>query len=226
MHSSNNRTNHDFQIRYFLVGACHTPDAAYALLCDLKENRSDALKIVTSANLKREAKQLRAEAIINAPFWKAVSKADKLEAQADLEEIKANEETYIRNVEAAKAELDFIQYCLDTIEPHRKYKDLPLPEAHEAAQRDEWKYELIDRAHNFLLTSGTIPHDHYSTMRMHPDFASEILPEIEKVTQQLMNGILPTTIARTLKKPGVELPKLALKYEPEENPKSISYAQR
>ena len=39
MISKNHRQNHDFQILYFLIGSCHTPDAAYALCQELREER-------------------------------------------------------------------------------------------------------------------------------------------------------------------------------------------
>ena len=39
MNAKNHKQNTNFQIVYFLVGSCHTPDGAYALLCELREER-------------------------------------------------------------------------------------------------------------------------------------------------------------------------------------------
>ena len=68
------------------------------------------------------------------------------------------------------------------LEPQRKFKHLPMLEANEAAQREEWLGELKERAENFLLTTGTIPHDHFHHMRCHPDFEKEIAPHIRKIS--------------------------------------------
>jgi hypothetical protein len=64
------------------------------------------------------------------------------------------------------------------LEPQRKYKHLTDQEAHEAMQREEWCHELMNRAENFLVSQGTIPHDHLEAMRNHPDFSTQILPHI------------------------------------------------
>jgi hypothetical protein len=72
------------------------------------------------------------------------------------------------------------------IQPYRQYAHLPDAEAHEACQREEWRLELEARAQNYLLTAGTIPADHFATMRQHPDFSSHIMPAIHR-TKALMN---------------------------------------
>jgi hypothetical protein len=183
MLSKNNRRNHNFQIENFLVGSCHTADGAYALLCDLKEDRKDALAQVEVSSLRTKAKIVRAEKQLASE-----DEATRLEAKADLEEIKAHEETLLRNIEAAKSELKFIEECIEKIQPYRKFAHLPDPEAHEAAQHDEWRYELEYRAINFLLTAGTIPHDHFASMRQHPDFHEHILPAIEHAKGLMVTG--------------------------------------
>ena len=60
-------------------------------------------------------------------------------------------------------------------------------------QREEWLFELMNRAENYLLTTGTIPTDHFVTMRQHPDFDDSILPFIENV-QKLMQETKNTKI--------------------------------
>ena len=146
-----NRVNSDFQTAYFLAGACHTPDGAYAVLCSQRENREVAL----------------------------------FEAESHLAEFLGQDtpiaRMFMRNYDGAKAELAFIDKCIQALQPHRRYKDLPDAEAHEASQQEEWKLELIHRAENHMLTSGTIPADHFATMRMHPEFKTAIVPAIKRI---------------------------------------------
>ncbi|MNU19733.1 hypothetical protein D3C71_79660 [compost metagenome] len=178
MHSKNNRQNHDFQIVYFLVGDCHTPDGAYSLLCDLREDRENALGMVQSGVLKEKAKRLRAERVINNP---QADEVDKLEAEAELSEIEAMAACSARNVAAAQAELATINKCIAILQPMRRFAHLPDHEANEACQREEWKLELISRAENSIMTTGTIATDQFKTMRMHPDFQTDILPALSHV---------------------------------------------
>lgn len=183
MHAKTNRNNHDFQILHFLVGACHTADAAYALLCDLRADRADALKQADAARLREQAKIVRAQRRIASQ-----DEAEQLEGAADLAEIEGHAETLGKNLAAAKAELAFIEACIARIQSHRRYAHLPDPEAHEACQREEWRLELEARAQNYLLTAGTIPADHLVTMRQHPDFGSHILPAINRTKALMEEG--------------------------------------
>ncbi|MGE5086828.1 MAG: hypothetical protein ACM3MG_11045 [Bacillota bacterium] len=180
MNYKTNRLNHDFQITYFLAGSCHTPDGAYALLCDLKEDRKNALKTFEAHRLREQAKRQRAEARL-----KDADENTQLEAKADLLEMEALAESQRKNYEGAVAELQTIENCMQALMPHRRFKHLPDAQAHEAAQYDEWKFELIHRATNSLLTTGTIPTDQFATMRLHPAFQAEIWPEICKVRNLL-----------------------------------------
>jgi hypothetical protein len=188
MHYKTNRLNHDFQIAYFLAGACHTPDAAYGLLSDLKEDRMNAIKMYEASKKKRQAQLLKIQRVLDNPNS---DEYDRLLAESDLAEIEAFKETEIKNYEAALAEVAFINKCIDKVNPLRKFTHLPDAEAHEAAQREEWKLHLIHQAENHLLTSGVIPADHFTTMRMHPDFASEIMPKIGH-TQELLHNAQQT----------------------------------
>ena len=88
MIAMNNRRNHNFQIEHFIAGSCHTPDAAYSILCDLREDRRDALAQVEASKLRTKAKILRAEKLI-----REGDEIDKLEAEAELAEIRGFEET-------------------------------------------------------------------------------------------------------------------------------------
>jgi len=176
MHYKTNRLNHDFQIAYFIAGSCHTPDAAYAILCDLRDDRANALKTHAAGKLREKAKRLRAEKMLMSD-----DEATRLEGQADLTEADAMADTAIACYDAAVAELAMIERCMAAVETHRKFAHLPLPKAHEAAQSEEWKLELIHRAENHLLTTGTIATDHFATMRLHPEFHSSILPAINEI---------------------------------------------
>jgi hypothetical protein len=177
-----NRQNHDFQIAYFLAGSCHTPDGAYALLCDQLDDRKLALKAAEAGALRETATRMRI-----ARRMASEDEAEVIEAQADLAEIEMHQELTAKNVAAAEAEVAYIQSCMDKLEPLRQYAHLPLAQAHEAAQQEEWKQELILRAENYLLTTGTISTDHFATMRMHPEFVTAIMPAIQ-ATRQLMQS--------------------------------------
>lgn len=180
---ANNRVNHDFQILHFIIGSCHTPDGAYAKLKDLQENRIMALNSAKVAKLKERVIIEKAKQKLNSE-----DKIERLEGEAELAEIESFSEVTERNIKAAEAELKFIEDCIEKLQPHRKYKHLSDPEAHEAHQQEEWKYELIDRAKNSLLTTGSISPDEFKTMKMHPEFVSEILPAIDSCKRLMSQG--------------------------------------
>ena len=121
-------------------------------------------------------------------------------AEVDQIELDGNEETNALNVQAAQDELATIEKLMDELEPLRKYAHLPLLEASEASQRDEWLGELKRRAENFLVTCGTIPHDHFDTMRLHPDFDKEIAPFIRGCAERInaAGAAMPQLKAPTL----------------------------
>jgi hypothetical protein len=174
LNAKNNRVNHLFQIVHFLVGSCHTADGAYSLLCDLREDRELALKNVASSILRCQAKRLRAEKMTRC-WW---SKAKRLDGRADLAEIDAFAEVGAKNVAAAESELADINWCIEQLQPLRKFADLPDHEAHEKCQDEEWLLELINRAENHILMHGSIPADEFNTMRMHPRYKDEIAPRL------------------------------------------------
>jgi hypothetical protein len=179
------RNNSDFQLLHFFAGSCHTPDGAWMVMYDQKRDIEDKLKHEDIQRLRREAKIEAANEIINDEHSR---KSEKLEAQADILEANAEVDTWTLNIEAAKNELATINKIMAKLEPLRKYKDLPMLEANEAAQEEEWLRELQYRAENFMITQGTIPHDHFARMREHPKFKTDLLPHIKKVKEQLQNG--------------------------------------
>jgi hypothetical protein len=203
MHAKNNRVNKNFQIAYFLAGSCHTPDGAYSILKDLQEDREMALAQLESIDLKVQARIAKANHDIEiGTEW------EKLEGKAELVEIENNKKFSEKNIEAANQELNFINKCIEKIQPHRKFAHLPDPEAHEAAQFDEWKLELMYRAENYLLTTGSIPTDHFITMRQHPAFVDEILPTIERTKKMMIANEDRQLLINTLDEKKLNIPKL------------------
>lgn len=179
MHAIPNHVNSNFQILHFLAGSCHTPDGAYALLCNLKEGREMALAQLRAAELRVRAKFSKAKALQSSG-----NEWERLEADADVAEIEDNQKFSQRNIDAAQKELDFIKQCMNKLEPHRKYANLADEDAHQASQQEEWKLELMHRAENYLACTGSVPPEHFVTMRMHPEFK-----EIEARIQTLANAL-------------------------------------
>ena len=182
MNSKPHRTNSNFQLRHFLTGSCHTADGAYALMYGQLIDMEQKVAFSEASALKRKATLMEKQAILKD---KKSTEIEKLKAEADLMELEATRKTWEMNTQAAKDELEEIRKIMAEIEPHRKYGHLPLLEAHEAAQREEWLGELKMRCEDFLLTTGTIPHDHLNTMRCHPDFREEIVPHIQLINHQM-----------------------------------------
>jgi hypothetical protein len=204
MHYKANRLNHDFQIAHFLAGSCRTPDAAWSLLSDLQEERSNALKCFTAYNLRDQAKIVRAERKL-----KSTDEASRLEGQADIEELRALAQTTQKNYDAALAELAFIEKCMAALEPLRKYAHLPVAQAHEAAQQEEWALQLVHTAENHLLSQNSIPADHWGAMRMHPQFSTHILPAIERTKKLMLSaGSNPEALTQHLESRSFDVPKL------------------
>jgi len=185
MNSNPHRNNSDFQLRHFLAGSCFTPDGAWMLMYGQMVDRENVINACEAQRIRREAKILDAQAVIDDPHAR---KTEKMRAEADIIEANAGFSTWQKNFDAAKMELATIKQIMAELEPHRKYAHLPLLEANEAAQRDEWLGEFKNRVENFLFTTGTIPEDHLRAMRNHPDFQSEILPHIKEVMVRLSNA--------------------------------------
>lgn len=174
------KKNTNFQIEHFLMKAAHTPDNAYFQLLELKEERDMAVDSYNVGKLRREAKRMKIDEMLQG------SEADKKEAEADLLEISHAEKYEDSMYEATMDELAFIQSKLDELEPKRKHGHMDLISAHEASQQEAWLEELKVRAEAYLLTTGTIPADQLITMRLHPDFMGIIHPYILEVRGLLM----------------------------------------
>jgi hypothetical protein len=165
-----------------MANSCHTPDAAYALLYAQKLDMQVKLASSAGKMLERQAKIEKASATIHNEKAKNYL---KLKAQAEIKKLEAESHVFYMNIEGAKKELATIEKLMAELEPQRKYAHLSILDANEACQREELLLEMKFRAENYILSQGSIPADHLSTMRCHPDFLNQILPHIQKLTQLL-----------------------------------------
>lgn len=181
------RNNSDFQLRYFLAGGCHTPDGAWMLMYDHKIDIETKIQHTIAQKIRRDALIAERKDFIaqNSNMPGSAIAFAVADAQATIIEASSVIKAADLNLQAAQNELDTINQIMAELEPLRKYKDLPLLDANEAAQRDEWLGELKCRAENFLLSQGTIPFDHLATMRQHPDFETEIAPHINAIVVEI-----------------------------------------
>ncbi len=178
-----NWKNSSFQVAAFVVGKCHTADEAYRKLLLLREEREGALRASKIGALRVRAVVLKAEET----FKTSNSEWERLEAQATLEEVEAGRALREACIEEAEREVVFINDLIARITPLRKYAHLPDHQAFQAVQREEWCLELLERAQNYLYCTGTIPTDHFATMRSHPDFATTIRPLVAAMHLALRN---------------------------------------
>lgn len=192
MNSKPHRQNSDFQLRYFLAGDCKTPDGAWSLMYGQKIDMETKLRHSASQRLTRDAKIAKAKAVRK---WLGWIPWVGMKAQADILEAEADVPVWELNLEAAKQELATIVSIMDELEPLRQYKGLDVLAAHEAAQQEEWLLELQCRVENYLLTQGTIPHDHLNTMRCHPEFQSKLVPFIIAATEKIHSNNAGSVLA-------------------------------
>ena len=180
MHSSPHRNNSDFQLRYFMANNCHTADVAWCLMYEQKLDIQIKLANTKAGILKRKAKRVEIDEGIN-----STDIVKQLNAQADLIEWESGEGLLEMAILGAEQEIATIESIMVELEPQRKYANLPILEAAQAAQREEWLLEFQRRSENFLLSSGTIPEDHLNAMRNHPDFEIKLVPFITEVAQKI-----------------------------------------
>ena len=180
MHSASHRLNHDFQLRHFLAGSCHTPDAAWTLLYSQKIDMESKLKTAKAQAIDRKIKALEAENLLASSDPIMRLQGEKIQA-----ELEASQYIFDMNVEGAEKELETIVALMEELESLCKYAHLPILERNEACWREEWCLELIRRAENNLLAYGTIPPDQLETMRQHPDFKEQIVPKILELTAKV-----------------------------------------
>ena len=180
MHSSPHRNNSDFQLRYFIANNCHTADVAWCLMYEQKLDIQIKLESTKAKMLRRKAKMLEIEQGLA-----STDPIKQLNAQADLIEWQSGDGMLEMAVLGAEQELATITSIMDELGPQRKYAHLPLLEAAQAAQREEWLLEFQNRSENYLLSRGTIPEDHLNAMRNHPDFETQLVPYITDVIEKI-----------------------------------------
>ena len=208
MNSKNNRLNHDFQISHFLAGSCHTADGAWSLLYDLREDRQAALAANEAHVLRQQATRVRAMRDLDSD-----DEAKHLEAKAAIAEIDGQQVTHEKNVAGAQAELATIERCMTELQPQRRFAHLSDAQAHEAAQPEEWRLELMHRAQNQLLSAGTLSPDLLGTMRMHPAFG-EMFSALERLAEMLRTGNRDQVVRQLLTMPLLEGTAAPLKAAP------------
>lgn len=196
MHSAPHRNNSDFQLKYFIAGSCHTADGAWNLLYEQKMDAELRLNTVKAGLLRREARRLdliQEEKAIQ-------TEQDRLRYEANKLEFDIQEDLIRLSKEGVERELATILRLMDELEPHRKYKNLPLLEATDAAQQDEWREEFKHRIENYMVSQGTVPHDQLEAMRKHPDFSSDILPHLKKTMIALESATVGSNAVALLAK--------------------------
>lgn len=180
MHSAPHRNNSDFQLRYFIANNCHTADVAWCVLYEQKLDIFTKLEATKARLLRRKAKKLAID-----EKRQSLNEVERLMAEADLIEWQSGEGLLEMAIKGAEQELATIESLMAELEPQRKYGHLPVLEASQAAQREEWLLEFKRRTENYLLSIGTIPEDQLNAMRNHPDFEAEIVPHVKQVSYQI-----------------------------------------
>lgn len=183
MHSSPHRNNSDFQLRHFIANQCHTADVAWCVMYEQKLDIQIKLDATKARLIRRKAKKLEIDNNLNTN-----DPIQKLNAEADLLEWKSSDGMLEMAILGAEQEICTITQIMDELEPRRKYAHLPLLEAAQAAQQEEWKLEFKHRIENFLLSRGTIPEDQLQAMRSHPDFESELVPHVQEMVHKIANN--------------------------------------
>ena len=180
MHSAPHRNNSDFQLRYFIANNCHTADIAWCVLYEQKLDIFTKLEATKARLVRRKARKLEIDEKLQ-----STNEIDRLNAQADLIEWQSGEGLIEMAIKGAEQELATIESIMAELEPQRKYGHLPLLEASQAAQREEWLLEFKRRTENYLLSIGRIPEDQLNAMRNHPDFEVEIVPHVKQIMYQI-----------------------------------------
>lgn len=182
MHSSPHRNNSDFQLRHFMANNCHTADTAWCLMYEQRLDIKMKLEATRAQVLRREARRIEIEEVLNNLD---ATPAQRLRAEADMIEWNSGEGMLEMAIKGAEMELNTIESIMAELEPQRKYGHLPVLEASQAAQREEWLGEFKRRCENYLLSIGTIPEDHLNAMRNHPDFEQALVPHVQQVMQRI-----------------------------------------
>ena len=190
MSSQPHRNNSDFQLRHFIAGGCHTADGAWNMLYEQMLDIKIKLEHTKAQALRRKAKKLDLERAKE----ETRTVSDALRIEADLIEWQSGEGLAELAIAGAERELATIKSLMDELEPSRKYAHLPLLEATEAAQREEWLHEFKNRIENYLISQGTVPEDQLRAMRNHPDFGTHLVPHMKQIAAKIKKHDEPSDL--------------------------------
>jgi hypothetical protein len=176
-HAAGLRTNTDFQIEYFVEGSARTNDGKWALLWMQRNVLQQKIDNIPAYRLTRVAQKLKLESKLRNEErdWK------RMMLEAQLIELEVGNKHWELSEQAWIDELEFTKDRMVRLESGCMFRDLPYLQRTEASQREEWCQELMYKCENFIVSTGTIPHDYLDACRMHPDFALRILPHIAKI---------------------------------------------
>lgn len=166
-----------------MANSCHTADTAWCLMYEQKLDITIKLEHTKANALRRKAKKLEIDKDLNSE-----NEIIKLKAEADLIDWQSSEGLLEMAIRGAEMELATINQIMEELELQRKYANLNVLEAAQAAQREEWLLEFKKRSENYLLSSGTIPEDQLNAMRNHPDFETQIVPHVQQISHQINNA--------------------------------------
>lgn len=159
-----------------MANSCHTADTAWCLMYEQRLDIQIKLDATHAKLLRRQARKIEIERDLLSD-----DELIRLNAQADMIEWKSGEGLLEMAVLGAEQELATIKSIMDELEPQRKYGNMSVLEAAQAAQREEWCLEFKRRTENYLLSIGTIPEDQLNAMRNHPDFETQIVPHVQQL---------------------------------------------
>ena len=163
-----------------MANNCHTADTAWCLMYEQRLDIKIKLDTSRARVLRRQAKLIKIKLALSSD-----DEETRLNAQADLIEWESSEGLLELAIKGAEMELATIESIMAELEPQRKYGHLPVLEASQAAQREEWCLEFKRRTENYLLSIGTIPEDQLNAMRNHPDFEQQIVPHVENLMTKI-----------------------------------------
>lgn len=178
------RNNTDFQLKYFIAGSCFTADAAWLLMYEQKCDIENKLNFTKANILRNKARKIE----LDEKEQSISTEPERLRLEADRMENEQAARNLDLALQGAEMELNTIISIMEELEPQRKYSHLPLLEAGEASQREEWTKEFIHRIENYLLVMGTIPEDQIAAMRKHPDFEKTLIPFMKSTIHKIANS--------------------------------------
>lgn len=173
-----------YQILHTIVANCHTYDEAYRVLRELEEDYDLSVKLATAEHKRTNAKEIAANLILADEHE---TDFNKLNSTADLDTVKARIPSVQSCLNVAVDTLKFLRLCIDKINPHRMYGNLPDHEAHQACQYLEWKLDLIWKSYNMVCASGSMSYDHFINIKLHPE-SDKLMPVVESFLSTIRDG--------------------------------------